>query len=180
MSTRAGRRPLPTACTRTASGTASGDGWRFRGRGLLQVTGRANYRAAGRAVGVDLEQNPELLEEPLLAALAAAHFWKANGLNEIADHRADDDDAADFRRISKAINGGYHGLADRQARWARTASALAKDLPPGTNGAVVGIATDAAVNAAVVHRVGERFAVGAWIGKTWGSRIQGGGAIRAS
>ena len=62
----------------------------------------------------------------------------------------------------------------------RAIAALTKDLPPGTNGAVVGVATDAGVNAAVVHRVGDRFAVGAWIGKAWGSRIQGGGAIGAS
>lgn len=103
---------------------ASGDGWRFRGRGLLQITGRANYRTAGHALAMDLEQHPELLEEPLNAALAAAYFWKANGLNELADDCADDDDAADFRRISRAINGGDHGLEDRQARWTRTAAAL--------------------------------------------------------
>lgn len=103
---------------------ASGDGWRFRGRGLLQITGRSNYRAAGAALGLDLEAHPQLLEQPLPAALAAAHFWKAAGLNELADDRENDDDVADFRRITKVINGGYHGLEDRQARWGRTQAAL--------------------------------------------------------
>lgn len=103
---------------------ASGDGWRFRGRGLMQVTGRANYRAAGAALGLDLETNPAALEQPLPAALAAAHFWQVSGLNELADDRLDDDDVADFTRISKVINGGYNGLADRQARWGRTIAAL--------------------------------------------------------
>ena len=68
---------------------ASGDGWRFRGRGLLQTTGRGNYRSTGRALGLDLEAEPELLQQPGPAALAAAHFWSSRGLNELADDRND-------------------------------------------------------------------------------------------
>lgn len=65
--------------------TQPGDGFRFRGRGLIQITGRANYRDAGVALGLPLETQPELLERPDIAALSAAWWWCANGLNEIAD-----------------------------------------------------------------------------------------------
>src|SRR5690606_6779021 len=64
---------------------ASGDGWRYRGRGVIQTTGRANYRETGRALGVDLEGIPQLLEQPRYAALSAAWFWAEHGLNELAD-----------------------------------------------------------------------------------------------
>ena len=63
---------------------------------------------------------------------------------------------------------------------ARVIEAMTRDLPPGTRGAVVGLATDQGVNAAVVHRVGDRFAVASWVGKSWGSRITAGGAVRAT
>jgi putative chitinase len=104
---------------------ASGDGWRFRGRGILQITGRTNYREAGAALGLDLEQFPEQLEQPLPAALAAAHFWSSRGCNALADARPGDDDDADFLRITQLINGGRHGLAERRAYWARGRQAIA-------------------------------------------------------
>ena len=69
-----------------------------------------------------------------------------------------------------------HLIADA----ARVIDAMTKDLPPGTRGAVVGLATDRGVNAAVVHRVGNRFAVASWIGKEWGSTVTAGGAVRAT
>lgn len=88
----------------------TGDGWRYRGRGLIQTTGRANYRATGQALGADLEQVPQLLEQPVYAALSAAWFWQEHGLNELAD-------AGQFQAITKRINGGLHGLAERVALW---------------------------------------------------------------
>jgi putative chitinase len=88
--------------------TASGDGWKYRGRGLIQVTGRANYAACGEALGLDLINHPELLEQPQYAAMSAAWLWSANGLNTLAD-------AGDLTKITQRINGGTNGLADRQA-----------------------------------------------------------------
>lgn len=103
---------------------SSGDGWRFRGRGLLQITGRGNYRSCGEALGIDLEAEPELLERPGIAAAAAAQFWKSRGLNELADDRNDDDDDADFVRITVIINGGKNGLKDRREFWERARGVL--------------------------------------------------------
>ena len=103
---------------------ASGDGWTFRGRGLIQVTGRTNYRDAGAALGLPLEGEPAMLEQQAPGALSAAWFWKAHQLNALADHESDDDDAGDFVRITTKINGGTAGLAERQAFWARAKTAL--------------------------------------------------------
>lgn len=80
----------------------SGDGWRYRGRGLLQVTGRDNYRAAGEGVGQPFEDEPELLEQPEFAALSAAWWWSDHGLNELAD-------AGQFEDIGSIINTGRPG-----------------------------------------------------------------------
>ncbi len=92
-----------------------GDGVRFKGRGLIQLTGRANYALLSEAFGIDLITNPELLEQPDLAARSAAWFWKSRGLNELADLDTD----ASFRRITKRVNGGYNGEADRIKYWVR-------------------------------------------------------------
>lgn len=97
---------------------ASGDGWRYRGRGLIQITGLANYRACGRALGVDLVANPALLEDPQHAALSAGWFWQTNGCNELAD-------AADFEALTRRINGGLNGQADRLAWLEKAQAALA-------------------------------------------------------
>lgn len=88
--------------------TEPGDGVRFKGRGLIQTTGRSNYRATGEALGVDLIAQPELLADSTLAARSAAWFWKEHGLNELAD-------AGDFMRITRRINGGLNGFDDRLA-----------------------------------------------------------------
>lgn len=84
----------------------SGDGWRFRGRGILQVTGRASYRAIGEFLGEDLETEPDLLSTPRLAALAAGWYWSARGINALCDI----DDAV---AVTEAVNGGRHGLEQR-------------------------------------------------------------------
>ena len=103
---------------------ASGDGWRFRGRGLLQVTGRGTYKAVGTALGLPLTGNPDLLLQAGPAARSAAHYWRSNGLNELADDRSDDDDDADFVTITVKINGGKNGLTERRAYWASAKTAL--------------------------------------------------------
>ena len=88
---------------------ASGDGYRYRGRGLIQITGRANYSALTGQLSADVVANPDLLKEPMQAAMSAAAWWKNHGLNELAD-------ADDVTRITKVINGGTNGLEDRIAR----------------------------------------------------------------
>jgi putative chitinase len=87
-----------------------GDGKRYRGRGLIQITGRDNYIECGNALCLPLEDFPELLEEPKNAARSAAWFWKTHGLNELAD-------SGEFTMITRRINGGLNGLAQRQALW---------------------------------------------------------------
>ena len=97
---------------------ASGDGWRFRGRGLLQLTGRSQYRSAGAELELPLETQPAVLEQAEPASRSAGLFWLSHGLNELADlsgDRVDDDE--DFILITKRINGGTAGLAKRKAYW---------------------------------------------------------------
>lgn len=95
-----------------------GDGVKFRGRGLIQVTGRANYRACGEALSLDAENNPPLLEQPANACRSAAWFWKSHGLNELAD-------AGDQVAVTRRVNGGTNGLAERLAFFAVAQGALA-------------------------------------------------------
>jgi putative chitinase len=102
----------------------SGDGFRYRGRGLIQLTGRSNYRSAGTALGVPLETSPDLLLQRELAVLAAAQFWQSRGLNELADHNDADNDDEDFVIISIRINGGREGLERRKELWQRARAAL--------------------------------------------------------
>jgi putative chitinase len=103
---------------------ASGDGWKYRGRGVIQLTGRGNYRAVGNAIGLPFETDPDLLLAPGPAALAAGFFWQSRGLNELADDRSDDNDDEDFVSITVRINGGRAGLADRRRYWARAQHVL--------------------------------------------------------
>ena len=103
---------------------ASGDGWRYRGRGLIQLTGRANYADAGAAVDLPLLDAPELLELPDGAARSAAWFWQSRGLNALADDRSDDDDDADFVAITRLINGGTVGIEERRRLWAKARDAF--------------------------------------------------------
>ena len=85
---------------------ASGDGFRFRGRGLFQTTGHAGYYHAGQALGEDFVMNPDLVSTPKYAALTAGFFWNTHKLNQYADTR-------DFTMMTKKINGGTIGLNDR-------------------------------------------------------------------
>ena len=85
-----------------------GDGVRFKGRGYIQVTGRANYKACGEALGLDLLQHRELLETTANACQSAAWFWYMKGLNDLADK-------GDFLTVTKKINGGTNGYKERMA-----------------------------------------------------------------
>ncbi len=98
---------------RMGNGTEeSGDGWKYRGRGLIQITGRDNYRAYSMAIEGDasLMLDPSPLSLPPHAALSAAWFWYSRGLNLLAD-------LGNFRAITIRINNGLNGYADRTARW---------------------------------------------------------------
>ena len=97
--------------------TQPGDGSKYRGRGLIQITGRANYKACGEALGLDLINQPELLEKPQHACMSAAWFWATKGLSTLADE-------GKFETITRRINGGLNGLADRQMLYARALKVL--------------------------------------------------------
>lgn len=98
---------------------ASKDGYNYRGRGLIQLTGRDNYTRFAKAIDrPELIDLPELVAQPELAAMSAAWFWSSNGLNAIADKR-------DLITMTKRINGGTIGLEDRQALYNQTTKALA-------------------------------------------------------
>ncbi len=85
---------------------SSGDGYRFRGRGCIQLTGHANYFHAGKALGIDLVMQPDLVATPKYAALTAGWFWSTHNCNEIAER-------GDWTQLTKKINGGTIGLDDR-------------------------------------------------------------------
>ena len=95
----------------------TGEGWKFRGRGLKQLTGKDNYARCGRDLGVDLVSNPDLLLEPIYAARSAGWFWKVNKLSEYADN-------GDIKGMTKKINGGYIGLQQRQDLYNKIMAAM--------------------------------------------------------
>jgi putative chitinase len=97
--------------------TEPDDGWKFRGRGLIQITGRENYHRYGQLLDLDLIDRPDLAELPVNAARIAGAFWSAHGLNGLADRD-------DVEAITRAINGGLTGLADRRAAVARAKAVL--------------------------------------------------------
>ena len=97
--------------------TEPGDGVRYKGRGPLQLTGRANYRAAGKALGVPLEQQPELAARLDVGMRVAAWYWRTRHCNEPTD-------AGDVGAVTKRINGGTNGLVQRQAYYERALRVL--------------------------------------------------------
>ena len=116
-----------------------GDGQRFKGRGLIQITGRANYtsvrdrlRAAGIGDVPDFVARPEALEMPRWAALSAGDYWSMRGINAFAD-------AGDIERATRAVNGGLNGLDDRRRRWEKAKAVLA--MGPRTDAPTATIAT---------------------------------------
>lgn len=107
---------------------ASGDGWKYRGRALIQITGLANVRAASLALNVDYVSNPDWLELPVNAARVSAWWWDANRVNAVAD-------AGDWLGVSRAVNLGNHrstatphGLPDRNARTYAALDALQREV----------------------------------------------------
>lgn len=92
---------------------SSGDGWRYRGRGPIQITGRSNYARAGQALGLPLVESPEIVVDPDVGARVAAWYWSDRGIGSWAD-------ADDLSAVTKRINGGTHGLDDRR-RYLQTA-----------------------------------------------------------
>ncbi|WP_175777534.1 glycoside hydrolase family 19 protein [Burkholderia anthina] len=115
----------PPAIKATKLGnTQSGDGFRYRGGGLIQITGRYNFRMTGQKIGIDLEGNPDQIVQPSIAAEASALFWADNALSAFAD-------AGDFLSISRAVNLGNprstatpNGMDDRLALWDSCKTAL--------------------------------------------------------
>lgn len=101
----------------------SGDGWKFRGRGLIQITGRDNYVAMSALMGKDLTVWPDALLMPLDACRSAALWWKANGLNALADKLATDERKT-FEAITKRVNGGLTGIDDRWEIYQRAKAAI--------------------------------------------------------
>lgn len=100
-----------------------GDGWKYRGRGLIQITGRDNYVSMSALMGKDLTVWPDALLMPLDACRSAALWWKTNGLNSLADKLVSDERKT-FETITKRVNGGLNGLEDRWAIYLRAKSAI--------------------------------------------------------
>ncbi|WNG36709.1 LysM peptidoglycan-binding domain-containing protein [Archangium violaceum] len=102
---------------RDLGNTQPGDGVRYKGRGPIQLTGRSNYRAAGQALGIDLENNPHRAADPDVGFRTAAWFWNSRNLNAYAD-------AGNFDAVTYRVNGGYNGKASRDAYYQRALSVL--------------------------------------------------------
>lgn len=101
--------------------TQKGDGVRYKGRGIFQLTGRANYRTIGAKIGMDLENNPELAESPEVSVLTALEYWKSRGLSAFADKD-------DVSTITKRINGGFNGFEDRKKYLERCKRVIPKNI----------------------------------------------------
>ena len=110
--------------------TETGDGKRFKGRGPIQITGRANYTRFGGLLDVDLVSAPERAAQPELAFRIAGLFWMTKKLNELADQVSADA----FKEITRRINGGFNGLADREEYYAVARMVLGVAAPPLSRG----------------------------------------------
>jgi predicted chitinase len=119
--------PVTTLATKLGN-TEPGDGKRFKGRGPIQITGRANYRRFGDFLGLDLVADPPKAALPDVAFRIAGMFWLKKGLNELADLAT----AASFKEITRRINGGFNGLADRERFYARARTVLGVRASPPT------------------------------------------------
>jgi predicted chitinase len=125
--------PASTLAT-TLGNSVAGDGKRFKGRGPIQITGRANYRRFGDLLGIDLVADPARAALPELAFRIAGLFWSKKGLNELADLATQEA----FREITRRINGGFNGLEDRQKFYAVARTVLGVVERPVTRDLDVG------------------------------------------
>ena len=134
----------PGELARRLGNTQRGDGRRFKGRGPIQITGRANYARYGELLGLDLVGQPEQAADPEVGFEIAALFWDRNGLNALAD-------AGDFETITRRINGGLNGLADRQRLHALALQVLQGGLPEpvGSSGSTLPVAAAAELSSSV-------------------------------
>ena len=116
--------------------TQPGDGKRYKGRGPIQLTGRANYTAAAAELGLDIVNNPEMVCFPSVGFKTTAWFWKRTKLNVHCD-------SEDFRQLTRRINGGYNGLDDRQRRWVQAKAVLGcnSDGSPRLSGSASSVPT---------------------------------------
>lgn len=112
----------PSDLARRLGNTQKGDGFRYKGRGPIQITGRFNYRQYGELLGLDLEGDPAQAAQPAVGFAIAGCFWSRNGLNALAD-------AGDFSGITRRINGGQNGAADRQRFHDLALQVLADSFP---------------------------------------------------
>lgn len=112
----------PSPLAKRLGNTQRGDGMRYKGRGPIQLTGRANYRAYGTLLGLDLEDAPEQAATPAVGLAIAGLYWQRNGLNELAD-------ANDFIAITRRINGGTNGLEERRRFYDLALRVLAEVYP---------------------------------------------------
>jgi predicted chitinase len=117
----------PGDLARQLGNSAAGDGARFKGRGPIQITGRANYQKFGGLLGIDLVGAPPRAAQPDVAFDTAGLFWRSNGLNELAD-------SEQFVAITRRINGGTNGLAQRQAYYDRARAVLGITAPAARGG----------------------------------------------
>ncbi|MBX7105833.1 MAG: phosphodiester glycosidase family protein [Gemmataceae bacterium] len=104
--------------------TQPGDGKRFKGRGPIQLTGRNNYRKAGQALGMELEEHPERVADPEIGCRVAGWFWDTRKLNDLADK-------GDFKEITRKVNGGFRGLEKREAYYKVAKKVLGAEDKPG-------------------------------------------------
>ncbi len=149
----------PSSLARRLGNTQPGDGARFKGRGPIQITGRANYLRYGKLLDVDLVSEPERAADPELCFRIAGVYWQRNGLNELAD-------TGDFDRITQRINGGQNGQADRQRLYALALAVLEDAAFPQRAGAA---RAGAAAATAAAH-----------LDRGWEAIRQAGPAARAS
>lgn len=98
-----------------------GDGRRYKGRGIFQLTGRANYNSIGKKLGYDLENNPDMAATPEISVLTALEYWKSRNLNALADKD-------DVEGITRKINGGLNGFADRKSYLSSAKKIIPKNI----------------------------------------------------
>lgn len=96
---------------------ADGDGQKYKGRGLIQLTGTDNYKAASKALGYDFIKDPKALQQPKWATMSACWFWQSHGLNELADKD-------EFTKVTRIINGGENGMKERREYLRRANAAI--------------------------------------------------------